>query len=228
MTFLKVNYSSCFSPSDAFRAAPDTVSLEKEKKRSTLLSPPPTITQALPCFVSFSPSLPPSCLIFLSNCFTLQRLRMGRSKKGMGYYHSNDASSCALVPSGAGLVVALCEPASADRLAVFRSIGNRKGLLPLAPLVIKRQVTGVCGTLWFAAPPEPTVTFSGTKSKRILRLTVTPLTCLCLFASFLLQIPFQDIHFFPKELYAIYHKADYATIFFPQTLVRDFGCYSEG
>lgn len=82
----------------------------KGEKRSRLPSSPPTITQALPRFVSFPPSLPLPSFIFLSKGFTLQRLRMGRSKMGTGYFLRD--SSCALCHRELGLfVVAACEHA---------------------------------------------------------------------------------------------------------------------
>lgn len=93
MTFLKVNYSSCFSPSVALGRLLRLFH-SKSRKREALccLLLPPYLKPCLVLSLSpHSPSLPASRLISLSNCFTLQRLKMGRSEKGTGYFHSNDA-----------------------------------------------------------------------------------------------------------------------------------------
>ena len=187
-------------------AAPETVSDEGKKKKrgggkeqrffvsSSSSSLPSTITQALPRFVSlFSLLLNLPVKLFYST--EMERGEEELETEGWDIsIQLQGLLCCALLPPGATVapVEAICGHASAQRLAVIRSWGKRKGSLwSTLPLSSKdrsagrKTETGACWTLWLAAPPETTVTFGGTENERnFLRLTVTSVTGPRLFARF--------------------------------------------
>ena len=204
VTFLEVNYSSCFSPSVAGGQLLRLFQTKEKKKgggkeqrffvSSSSSSLPSTITQALPRFVSlFSLLLNLPVKLFYST--EMERGEEELETEGWDIsIQLQGLLCCALLPPGVTVapVEAICGHASAQRLAVIRSWGKRKGSLwSTLPLSSKdrsagrKTETGACWTLWLAAPPETTVTFGGTENERnFLRLTVTSVTGPRLFARF--------------------------------------------